>query len=184
MARRRAADRVASGLASDPAWQHARTIAAFVSLPDEIDTEPSLRTAFRDGKRVLLPRALKGGALEFVELGAADDDWRVGRHGVREPSGDPVVRPLESADVVLVPGLAFDALGGRLGRGAGYYDRALAPLSGRVQRPALIGIAFAVQLVSHVPRATWDVCVDRVVTDRGPGAQDSLGTEREGSQVR
>lgn len=167
---REAGSRIALHLASDPAWSAARVVAAFASLPDEVCTEPLLRAAIAAGKQVLLPRVQDGGRLDFVEL-SMSEGWRVGRFGIREPAGASEAVPLTSADVVLVPGLAFDRAGGRLGRGAGYYDRALAPCLRSAARPALIGLALASQIVSRVPRSAHDVRVDRVVTERGWSAR-------------
>ena len=76
-------------------------------------------------------------------------------------------RPGESLcgiDLVLVPGIAFDRFGGRVGKGAGYYDRALAPLD-KQSRPALLGLGFALQLTQRVPMTTHDVYLDAVVTE-------------------
>lgn len=78
----------------------------------------------------------------------------------------PAVEP-ESLDAALLPMLAFDAAGTRLGSGAGYYDRAFAFRIGRAPPPRLIGIAFAAQQVDALPRDAWDVPLDAVVTEHG-----------------
>lgn len=96
----------------------------------------------------------------------------VRRHGVPEPAaGTPVA--LHDLDAILIPGLAFDAAGGRLGRGAGFYDRFLALLhrpadtSGRgsAPRPWLCGVGFEEQIVPRVPMLAHDVRLDAIATD-------------------
>ena len=108
--------------------------------------------------------------LEFAACSSLDT-LGTGRFGIREPTSQHPVVSLADADVVLVPGLAFDGRGGRLGRGAGYYDRALAPIGSVDARRALIGVALSIQIVPAVPMDARDVAVDRVVTERGWGAR-------------
>jgi 5-formyltetrahydrofolate cyclo-ligase len=139
-------------------------VALFSSRSDEVDTGPLIESALRDGKQVLLPRTAGGEALEFAELGDRAR-LRIGRFGIAEPPpGSPGIRP-DADTVLLVPGLAFDRHGGRLGRGAGYYDRALAGLVAGPRRPLLIGAGFSFQLVERVPMMTLDVRLDGVVSE-------------------
>jgi 5-formyltetrahydrofolate cyclo-ligase len=89
--------------------------------------------------------------------------------GIEEPAGHARVALL-TLDAVLVPLVAFDARGHRLGMGAGFYDRALRRrLDGRqtFRRPRLIGVAYAIQQAAAIERAPWDVALDLVVTERG-----------------
>ena len=87
----------------------------------------------------------------------------VRRHGVPEPARGEAVAPA-ALRAILIPGLAFDARGGRLGRGGGFYDRFLQRLEGNA-RPVLIGVCFGVQVVERVPMEPHDRRVDRVVTE-------------------
>ena len=181
-ARREAGRRAADHLAGSPAWHSLGTVAAFVSLADEIDTAPLIETVWSAGKRLLLPRVLDRDRLDFAEQ-SPGGPWHVGRFGIREPRvGAPSVS-LGVADLVVVPALAFDRRGGRLGRGAGYYDRALAPLERAGGRPMLVGLALAVQLVDRVPRVAHDVLVDRVLTERGFAEGAAVGPAAEGAGV-
>lgn len=135
------------------AWQGARTVAGFVALRGEVDVASLLAAARADGKRVVLPRVGEGDALTF-HLGEA---LVASAFGVLEPAADA---PTATPDLVLVPGLAFDERGHRLGYGAGYYDRFLGAL-----HPATIGVCFDFQLVPELPDTPGDVAVDRVATD-------------------
>jgi 5-formyltetrahydrofolate cyclo-ligase len=101
--------------------------------------------------------------LEFAPV-ASLGELRPGRYGVEEP---PVERPAEAVaaeDLVLVPGVAFDRNGNRLGRGGGHYDRTFPPGQ---PGPLLFGVAYALQVVSAVPHAPSDRRVDAIVTENG-----------------
>ena len=123
-----------------------------------------MRSAVADGKVILLPRMIGTGRLEFACVHDLEG-LVLGRFGVREPPPSCAAQPLSGSSLVLVPGLAFDRRGGRLGRGAGYYDRALAPVRADGVRPLYFGIGFALQLVDSLPTAPHDVRVDGVVTE-------------------
>jgi 5-formyltetrahydrofolate cyclo-ligase len=146
----------------------AACVALFASLPDEVSTRPLFDASRRAGKRCLLPRATAGGRLEFVEV-ERWEDLRPGRYGVPEPTARAVAS-LSDAQVVVVPGLAFDASGGRLGRGGGHYDRALAGLDRT--RCLVIGLGLSRQWVDEVPSGALDQKVDVVVTERDTARRD------------
>jgi 5-formyltetrahydrofolate cyclo-ligase len=157
---------IAEFLVQSGFWRAASRIGLFVSRADEVDTSILLRRALEDGKEALLPRITAAGRLEFASLGDPNR-LRIGRFGIPEPPQDrPAVR-LDDHALVLVPGLAFDRIGGRLGRGGGYYDRALAIDRRAVLEPVLIGVGFSFQLVERVPMDAFDVRLDGVVSDLG-----------------
>jgi 5-formyltetrahydrofolate cyclo-ligase len=122
------------------------------------------RRALDEAKPVLLPRIAATGSLEFAALGDPLA-LREGRMGILEPPCALPPQSLDPDDLVLVPGLAFDREGGRLGRGGGYYDRALAVGRGAELRPLLIGVGFSYQLVERVPMGELDVRLDGVVSE-------------------
>lgn len=141
-------------LENSPEFQQAHTILLFWSLPDEVDThELILRHA--EGKTILLPvvigddteiRRFRG--MEYMKKGAFNID---------EPEGEAVV-DYSAIDLVVVPGMAFDREGNRLGRGKGYYDRLLK----KIDAPT-IAICFPCQVVDHVPHEEWDVRIDAII---------------------
>jgi 5-formyltetrahydrofolate cyclo-ligase len=150
--------------------REAARIALYAALPEELPSRPLFDALGASGKLRLLPR-VRGEDLEFAPAG----DWgelRAGRFGVLEPPAEVAPVALGSEDVVIVPGLAFDAAGGRLGRGRGYYDRAFAA---RAAAPLLIGAAYALQRVERVPRDSRDRRVDAIVTERGAHACEFRG---------
>ncbi len=109
-----------------PAWQQADTVFCFVSMRDEPDTTAILQQALVSGKRLCVPRCLPGndGRMELVEITSLND-LQPGRYGILEPCGGRTIAALEPGALALIPCLAVDKQGVRLGRGAGYYDRFL-----------------------------------------------------------
>jgi 5-formyltetrahydrofolate cyclo-ligase len=157
---------------ADPRVAAARTVAAYAAVPGEPQTAPLLRALLAAGTTVLLPRLLDGGVLDWVELPAAPpgaDPLAVLRGG-RGPGGPEPPGPglgvdaLAGVDVVLVPALAVDTGGRRLGQGLGCYDRAL---RAAVSAPAvaLVHDAEVLDAASEaVPAEPWDRPVDAVAT--------------------
>lgn len=146
-----------------PAFEAAKTVLAYWSLADELPTE-----AFVEGlcgrKRVLLP-VVRGADLELREYRGRENMQPVPPFGILEPQGTPVVPPGE-VDLVVVPGVAFDRAGGRLGRGKGFYDRLFPTMPGAT----LVGVCFGLQVVESVPREAHDRVMDCVLF-RPSGAQ-------------
>jgi 5-formyltetrahydrofolate cyclo-ligase len=142
----------------------AGTLLLFADLPEEVSTDAVAAEALRRGLTLLYPRTrpeLRTMTLHRVE---SPGDLVVGNYGIREPNVAccPEVDPAR-VDAVLVPGLAWDRRGGRLGRGAGYYDRLFGHAAWRGFR---CGIFFSFQEVEAIPAAPWDVPLQAVVTDR------------------
>lgn len=137
------------------------TIALFASLPDEIDTEPLFDLLRNSGSVVVLPRVrLAESALDFVHVHDLQA-LKPGPFRLLEPVGEPV--SLASIDIVVVPGLAFDRRGGRLGYGAGYYDRALQHYQG-----SIVGYCYRFQLLDEpLALAPHDIPVHAIATDEG-----------------
>lgn len=144
---------------------NAGSILLYVPLPREPDLRAAIEHARERGAKILLPRSRREpAAIEVVPLGSESlEQLQPDELGVPAPSG--LAADLATIDLAVVPGLAFDGHGGRLGRGGGYYDRLLTllPASART-----IGVCFERQVVALVPRDAHDRCVDRVVHESGP----------------
>lgn len=157
--RQQASARVAERLLRLPELREASTVLLYAALREEVDLATLVGPLHERGARTLFPR-VRGERLELVA--AADlRTLQLGHRGVREPAGravDPGV-----VDVAVIPGVAFDPRGGRLGAGGGHYDRLLAELAATTTR---IGAAFDCQLVPHIPREAHDQPVHLVVTER------------------
>jgi 5-formyltetrahydrofolate cyclo-ligase len=167
-------------------------IAGYRAHGTEVNIDDLLAQAVERGVHIYLPRTLPDRRLEFCRIVSMDSSCAPGRYGILEPvhplgpreSGrvpgqDPgreaidEIRPTNreqepavdvSLDVLLIPGVAFDRAGGRLGFGMGYYDRTLASLIGR---PTRIGIAYECQIAPEIPMDAWDQRMDWVVTEAG-----------------
>lgn len=140
------------------------TVSAFRSFGEELDTAPILARLSGEGHRLCLPVMLgKGRPLAF-RAWAPGDGLRTVLWGIEEPlEGAEIVDP----DVLLVPLLAWDAAGYRLGYGGGFYDRTLAGLRAR-RRAVAVGLAFAQQKVDAVPHLDYDQRLDWILTPSGP----------------
>ena len=135
------------------------------ALPSEVATERLLAAALERAQRVFVPR-VHGPRLSFLRIGY-DTRWERSALGVLEPqSGEELdlAAPGKTSTVVLVPGLAFDEQGGRLGRGGGHYDRFLREARRRGSIVA-IAMAFELQMVAEVPHEAHDEPVDSIVTE-------------------
>jgi len=142
----------------------AARIGLYAAVAGEIPTRPLYEAARAAGKACLLPAVVaEGKPLRFLPL-ERWEDLRPGRYGVPEPPGDGAESALSPSDLVVVPGLAFDVEGRRLGSGAGYYDRSFPP---GAPAPLLVGFAFDRQRVERVPSVPHDRAMDILVTERG-----------------
>jgi 5-formyltetrahydrofolate cyclo-ligase len=141
-------------------WCHAQTILFFAPMPDELNIWPSLPIALASGKRVFLPRFVSAtNSYAACEVKFPDTDIKVGQFGIREPSDSCAQFPLNRLDFLLVPGVAFDLHGRRLGRGKGFYDQLLATVRGKT-----CGVAFDEQIVTEIPVEPHDVLLNCILT--------------------
>ena len=138
-------------------------------FPGEVDLALFIAEMLRKGRKVYLPRVTEeAGHMEFIRIG---DEWGAqltpGRKGILEPraeSGEVFSSQFADTVAVLVPGLAFDQRGGRLGRGGGFYDRFLA--RPEVRGAVKIGVCWSMQLVHDTPTDHHDVAMDWICHER------------------
>jgi 5-formyltetrahydrofolate cyclo-ligase len=142
----------------------ASVLMLYMPLTREVDLTSFAVGCFRAQKTVCLPQVdWKRKQMKAVEVGSFDDDiMQVDEHGVRSPRDGRPVTP-QSLDLVVVPGLAFDTAGRRLGRGAGFYDRFLCTLR---RNAVKVGLAFDAQVAPTIPTLGHDCVMDVLVTDR------------------
>lgn len=139
-------------------------VALYMAIRGEAGTDFIRKTYLDAGVRPYFPRVMEDGHLCFYP-DCGRDGWVRGKYGLLEPRVQPGVEGARSGfDLVVVPGVAFDRMGRRLGRGSGYYDRFLAGLAGKA---TTVGLAFSWRIVPEVPVDAWDVPVDAVATEDG-----------------
>jgi 5-formyltetrahydrofolate cyclo-ligase len=147
-------------LKAQPAWQEAGSVLLYAPLEMELDVWPLLEEGLKAGKVVALPRFdPETGRYMARQIKDLAREMRLGRYGIREPLTSCELVPLNRLDFTLVPGVAFDLHGRRLGRGKGYYDALLADVRGKT-----CGVAFDQQIVREVPVEPHDSDVNCILT--------------------
>lgn len=153
-----ASARIGERVLSLPEYRAAQRVFCYHSLPMEVQTGGLIREMLRQGKEVYLPVTQKDRTMKAVRLRDADA-LRRGSFKVMEPDGDEEIDP-EKLDLILTPGLAFDRAGGRIGYGAGCFDRFLPNCRGTIA-----ALALDMQMVERVPMEAHDVFMHLVVTE-------------------
>lgn len=150
-----AAEAVFERLENSAAFQLAERVLMYHSLPDELDTRKFLNK-WKDRKKFFLPR-VNGADLELLPYD--ESRLEIGSFHIEEPTGNDIY-PVDEIEVIVVPGVAFDRRGRRLGRGKGFYDRLL-----QTAKAMKIGVGYEFQLVDEVPAEEHDVAMDMVITE-------------------
>lgn len=161
-----ASARIAQRLLASAEVTAAQTIALYASTRSEVHTHDLIRELIGRHKTVCLPMTLhRERWLEFRRVDAFPDGCRAHDFGILEPEPLhwPEIVRAEEMDLLLVPGVAFDRRGFRIGYGGGYYDHFLST----TREKRKIGLAFGSQIIPEVPAASWDVAVDALVTEEG-----------------
>jgi 5-formyltetrahydrofolate cyclo-ligase len=142
------------------AVQDAVHIFCYVSRPPEVDTWELIAALLDRGKEIYCPRMLPGDTMEAVRI---DDltDLKRGKYGIYEPLENQGTAEASELDLALVPGLAFDREGMRLGYGKGYYDRFFSGENDIIK----VGLAYGYQLVADLPALPDDIGMDIIVTE-------------------
>ncbi len=157
-------------------FQKAGVIMFFIAYRNEVDTRPLIEKSLSLGKTVVVPRTLKD-TKELIPSRLIDweKDLAPGAYGIKEPLPERT-RPVEpkEIDLLLIPGVAFDLSGNRLGYGGGYYDRFVGNL--RPGTPSF-AVAFELQVVDEVPVKEWDHRIDALITEKRVVYFNSRGAE-------
>jgi 5-formyltetrahydrofolate cyclo-ligase len=158
---------IAEHLAQTPEYEKARGVLLYVATPTEVQTQELIQRMLDAGKRIAVPYCTGfGSELGIAEVRDFATELTIGRHGVLEPREDIRDNFFKSdLQLAIVPGVAFDLYGGRLGRGKGCYDTFLKDLKGRIP---IFGLAYQCQILSEaLPFDYHDVAVDQVITETG-----------------
>lgn len=161
--RRTKSHKIALKLFRLEAIKKAKTILFYAPLPGEVDTFAMISKAIQLKKRICLPILVRDQRTMIPTLTKSVEDLENGVYGIPQPRRDVSLQvALKDIDAVIVPGLSFDKLNNRLGRGAGYYDRFLKNFSCHT---ATIGLAFDFQLTDRLPVRGHDVPVSLVIAN-------------------
>lgn len=156
---------IVAGFMSLPEYDRARTVMFYVDVRSEVRTRHDLPRALGTGKKIVVPYCVEG-ELELFHL-TSMEELSIGAYKILEPRID--LRSLtekrvavECLDLIMVPGVAFDRRGGRMGHGFGYYDKLLE--HARPETP-LVALAFECQLFPEIPMQEHDIFMDKIVTE-------------------
>ena len=155
---RLAGEAVCERVLSLAAYKNAERVMAYIACRGELDVSPVIGDILASGKTLLLPRCEADGTLTARKI-TSPEALLPGAYGIPEPAEDAEIAPPESIDLILVPGVAFDGEGVRLGQGGGYYDRLLSETSA-----VKAGICHDAALIDRVPREAHDIRMDAVIT--------------------
>lgn len=154
-----------------PAFQEACVLLLFASFRSEVDTLALLPYCLKEGKTVILPVTdMAQNTLRLYEVRSMDE-LAPGCYGIPEPAvGEDRRREVKGIDLLLIPGVAFDLQGNRLGYGKGFYDRLLRSYLDALPRPQrsgnIIALAYEEQVVERIPSEAHDVRMDTIITDK------------------
>ncbi|MBI3306310.1 MAG: 5-formyltetrahydrofolate cyclo-ligase [Candidatus Omnitrophica bacterium] len=159
--RKRRSRKIIRALVRTVEFKQARNIMTYIPISGEVDTRTVLLSARKGHKKIYVPKINSSRkTIAAIRISNPSLELKKGKYGILEPCGRHLSR-LNPAkiDLVIVPGLGFDRSGGRLGRGAGYFDRFLK----RTKKAKKIGLAFREQMRKKIPMESHDVFMDRVI---------------------
>lgn len=148
-----------------PEFKESTTISIYIDFDNEVRTRDIIKDSIHTGKRVTIPYTKgKDNSLLLSEVRDIDKELEASTFGILEPKKEYFrYIPDNEIDAVIVPGIAFDEKGRRLGYGGGYYDRLLIKLNRDI---VTIGLAFEFQILSEIPWWFYDIFIDKIITER------------------
>lgn len=158
--------RIVGAFMALPEYAMAETVMFYIDVRSEVRTRHDLELALRSGKTIVVPWCNDDGELELFRL-TRMDELEIGMYRILEPGTNlrnlPEKQvPVESLDLIMVPGVGFDRRGARMGHGKGYYDKLLQ--HARKDAP-LVALAFECQLFDEIPVADHDIFMDKIITE-------------------
>ncbi|NLE25737.1 MAG: 5-formyltetrahydrofolate cyclo-ligase [Clostridiaceae bacterium] len=158
-----ASETIVRTLQSIPAFKQAKVVLSYMPYGKEVDIRPLNQWILDQGKVLCLPKVISKTEMEARAVNDISQGLYKSGFGVLEPTYDNELMDIDKIELVLVPGLAFDKTGNRMGHGNGYYDRFLASCP---TNTILIGIAYAFQVFDSIPFDQYDVKVHRLITEK------------------
>ena len=161
----KASDEVANHLLHHPRFKESETILIYMAFRNEVDLSQIVHEAWKQGKQILVPKTNKKDKKMEPYLLTSWDELVIGNYGIFEPNvSDKYPFPFANIELVLVPGLAYDRKGYRLGYGGGYYDRFFDQFA---HLPYRIGVGFDFGQVEELPHEPHDYPVNEICTEMG-----------------
>lgn len=160
-------ERILETVYSSEYYKLAKNIFVYISFDTEINTRDFIKESLNNNKRIYVPRTeIKTRLMDAVEIKSLDN-LSESSYGIPEPSiNDPYIDPNE-LDLIIVPGVAFDRRGGRVGYGAGFYDRYFKKVNkDNIKRITKLALAYDFQVLDKVPTSYHDVPVDYIITEK------------------
>lgn len=167
---RRFSDAAQRNILADPAWEKAESVGLYVAVRNETETEMLSENAWNTGKQVYFPYTppKSCGIMHLLPCGPTDER-KLNHFGIPEPMPKTCPLPEEGEEsvpaIIIVPGVAFDVKGRRIGSGGGYYDRLFA--RGSMRDTVRIGLAYSFQVLEEVPAEKWDAPMHAISTEEG-----------------
>jgi 5-formyltetrahydrofolate cyclo-ligase len=144
-------------------YKKAEVIFAFVSFASEVDTKKIIEYAIKENKTICVPKVKsREEGFEIYKIKGLQD-LEAGFYGILEPKVACEIIDYESIDFILMPGVAFDKYGGRIGYGGGFYDRYLSKLKKDIPK---IAISYELQIIDKIPMALHDIPIDGIITEK------------------
>lgn len=151
-------------LLDSPLWDRVQWVLLYLPIRGEVETSLLVERGLAQGKRILLPRVEQASRHLWLHRWTGDPgELTLGAYGIQEPRADLPLVPPEEVELAMLPGVAFDRQGYRLGYGGGYYDRALPGMS----RAVRLGLAFSLQVVEELVAEPHDARLHGLVTEEG-----------------
>ncbi|MBI5789742.1 MAG: 5-formyltetrahydrofolate cyclo-ligase [Candidatus Schekmanbacteria bacterium] len=148
-------------LFSLPEFKQSRSVMFYASYQKEVRTHEAIKKTLAEQKQVILPLIdQKTAGLKLIPISNYPDDVEPGLFGIPQPINKGQAISLDLVELIILPGVAFDYEGNRLGYGGGFYDKLLAN-----QKKPTIALAFELQIIAEVPRQSHDIQVDKIVTE-------------------
>lgn len=145
-------------------YKEAKNIFIYIGFGSEINTSKYVKEFLDEGKNVFIPRIdLKNKVIEAVNIDSLSE-LQKNKFGILEPAKDGKIIDKNELDLIIVPGVAFDINGGRVGYGGGYYDKYMADIDGSIPRVVL---CYKFQLLKELPKEEHDISIHEIITEEG-----------------
>ena len=162
VARAAASQAIIARICALSAYHDAKCVLTYMGFGSEIETQPFFERIIADGKIAVLPRVDRATQSLILHSARGLSELLTGKWGIREPHADAPIVSISTIDFILMPGVAFDRVGNRLGYGRGYYDRLISAANPALAR---VTAGFACQIIDHVPAGPHDRQVHSIITE-------------------